>query len=138
MDADQPSYGRFQTYPSSLAMHPAGYAIGIDSRTCKLSILELPAEGLPDVAAPQAIHFAGAAMSEQRPGLLFRPVGVTCSYDGTILVLDETKAGSDDFATIPAVARIQALAVSGNSVARFKEGEGNPTDRKSTRLNSSQ
>src|SRR3546814_13792074 len=96
-------------------MHAEVYAIGIDSRTCKLIMLDLPAEGLPDVAAPQAINFAGAAMSEQRIGLLFRPVGVTCSYDGTILVLEETKGGSDDFATIPAVARIQAFEVSGNS-----------------------
>jgi hypothetical protein len=124
MSPDQQSHGRFATYQASLAMHPQGYAIGVDAVTCKLSILELAEHGVPDVYAPMAIQFAGEALAKGRIGLLFRPVAVTCSGDGTILVLEETKGGSDDFATIPAVARLQAFDLSGNSVACFRAENG--------------
>jgi hypothetical protein len=121
------SWGRFSCYPDSICIHPSGAVIAVNTACGKLSITTLESEAQADDAVPLALDFAGAALDEGRAGLLFSPVAVSCSYDGTILVLEATKGGGSALATVPAVARIQAFDSSGNPVARFRDEDGNPT-----------
>ncbi|WP_299626954.1 hypothetical protein [uncultured Tateyamaria sp.] len=121
--ADQPSYGRFTYFPTSLTIHPSGHAIGVNDANCKLSIVPISPTGVADEDAPLATDFAGQALQDGRAGLLFRPVAVTCAYDGTVLVLESTH-GSDTFVTYGALARIQAFNVAGDPVKRFHDSNG--------------
>lgn len=127
MAADQLSYARFALAPNSLAIHPSGAVVAVNTASGKLSVAELVPDGAPDDQLPLATDFAGQAIDTGRAGLLFSPVAVSCSYDGTILVLESTRGGTDSFATIPAVARIQAFDVLGNPVNRFQDATGQPT-----------
>lgn len=116
------SWGCFRSEPESLTMHPSGHVIAINSGTCKLSIVELIEDdtGVVDGIAPVATDYAGQAAIEDRPGLLFPPVAVTCGYDGTVYVLEKV-------ATSNTAARIQAFDLYGNPVDRFLDGGGNPS-----------
>jgi len=126
MAANQNSYGRFPYFPDSITLHPSGHAIGVNSECFKLMITPLAAEpGLADDNIPLARTFAGSALnyngSDGRPGLLFRPVGITCSYDGTILVLEQLS--SEGFS----IARIQAFDLNGNPVSCFTDANNAPS-----------
>jgi hypothetical protein len=125
----QNSFGCFSQFPDSIVIHPTGAVVAVNRATGKLGVtqLQLP-NGLPDDQTPVSVNFAGSAMNEGRAGLLFSPVAVSCSYDGTILALEQTggSAGSP-LASWPAVARIQAFDVNGNSVNRFFDANGAPT-----------
>ena len=125
--ATQLTWGRFAYYPDSICIHPSGVVVAVNTANSKLSITTLESQGVADNAAPMAVDFAGAALNEGRAGLLFTPVAVSCSYDGTILVLESTKGGTSGLAPIPAVARIQAFDVNGNPVNRFFDPSGAPT-----------
>ena len=125
MDAVQPSWGRFRHQPDSVALHPGGYYVAINSEHKRLQIGRLASAGAEDGVLPVARVYAGEALQPQRHGLLFHPVAVGCSYDGTILVLEDTKS---DGATSPVVlARIQAFDVAGRPVNRFFDADGAPT-----------
>jgi hypothetical protein len=89
---------------SALAVHPNGFVIAISYRDNKMAIVELPAAGVPDAEAPQALPFCGAGLRE---GLLQGPVGMTISADGRILVLERINA------------RIQAFDTQANPVQCF-------------------
>ncbi len=126
MSPNQNSYGRFPYYPDAITLHPSGHAIGVNSQYCKMMITNLaPDPGLADDNIPLAITFAGTALnylgSDGRAGLLFTPVAVTSSYDGTILVLEQLS--SLDFN----IARIQAFDLNGNPVNCFSDLNGKPS-----------
>lgn len=119
------SYGRFPSYPNpdrnhdaqvqppnSITLHPSGHVIGVNSETCKIYILELETEGKADKDVPAAVTFGGQATHDDRAGLLMSPVAVTCSYEGTILILEKLSGGG----------RIQAFDLRGNPVNCFEGG----------------
>lgn len=115
--SDLLSFGRFPFYPDHLTLHPSGHVIGVSQKFAKIMILKLAEQGLPDQDIPVAPHFAGQALNDQREGLLFQPLAVSCSYDGTILILDQV------FSQDQSVARIQAFDLNGSPVPRFgKDG----------------
>ena len=125
MGADQLSYGRFPLALDSVVLHPGGYAIAVNRECKKLQITPLALNGANDADLPLARVYAGEAIVAQRPGLLFHPVAVSCSYDGTILVLEDTKSDTGNNSLI--LARIQAFDLRGRPVKRFFDDLGNAT-----------
>lgn len=110
----QPSYGRFPWAPDSLVIHPTGHVVAINTRYAKFMVLQLSPTGRTDILTPLAHTFAGTGMdfagSGGRAGLLVNPVAVTCTYDGTILILERH--------------RIQAFDTHANPVNAFKDSDG--------------
>lgn len=126
MSPNQNSYGRFPYYPDAITMHPSGHVIGVNSQFCKMMVTQLaPDPGLADNNIPLAITFAGTALnylgSDGRAGLLFTPVAITSSYDGTILVLEQLSSVG------LSIARIQAFDLNGNPVNCFTDNAGKPS-----------
>jgi hypothetical protein len=122
---NQTSYGRFPYFPDSFALHPSGLVIGVSAQYSKIMIAQLPATPAADINVPMARTYGGEALNTDRAGLLFHPVGVTCAYDGTTLILEDTK--SSDATTAQTVSRIQAFDLNGNPVSRFQDAAGNPS-----------
>ena len=89
---------------NAVAIHPNGYAIAISFQDNKMAIVKLPAAGVDDKDAPQALPFSGTGLRE---GLMQGPVGLTISADGRILVLERLNA------------RIQAFDTQANPVQCF-------------------
>jgi hypothetical protein len=118
------SYGRFPYQPDSIALHPSGHVIAVNMQYKKIQISQLALKGANDSDLPLARVYAGEAQVPNRPGLLFYPIAVTCSYDGTILILEDTKS---DSSTQQVLARIQAFDLNGNPVNRFFDSSGNPS-----------
>lgn len=123
MSTGQNSYGRFPYFPDSVTLHPSKHIIGVSQKYCKMMITPLPDDpGLADNNIPLARTFAGKALnfngSGGRAGLLFTPVAVTCSHDGTILVLEQVATGGFN------LARIQAFDLNGNPVSCFSGNNG--------------
>jgi hypothetical protein len=118
------SYGRFPYQPDSIALHPSGHVIAVNIQYKKIQIGQLALNGANDSDLPLARVYAGEAQVPNRPGLLFYPIAVTCSYDGTILILEDTKS---DSSTQQVLARIQAFDLFGNPVNRFSDSSGNPS-----------
>lgn len=121
----QPSYGRFPLFPDSVSLHPSLQVIGVNSTTKKLMVAKLEISGAADADVPLADFSAGPATDPARPGLMFFPVAVTCAYDGTILVLEDTAA--DPAHGGAQVARISAYDLSMNPVQRFMDASGQPS-----------
>lgn len=124
MSPNQNSFGRFPFYPDSMILHPGGFAIGVNQQFCKLMITPLQSgDGVADDQLPLALSFAGQALnyngSDGRPGLLFSPIAVACSYDGTILILEQIISEGVN------LARIQAFDLNGNPVNCFNDASGN-------------
>jgi hypothetical protein len=103
------SFGRFAGSQEDLAIHPAGYAVALNSTTCKLQVVRLAAQ-YPDTDAPAAAILAGVG---SRPGLLTAPLAVACGLD-RIVVLDVT----DDYPQ----GCVCAFDVKGNPVHCFAGG----------------
>jgi hypothetical protein len=120
------SWGRFAYFPDSFALHPSGHIIAVSSKFNKIQVAQLAAEGAQDSDVPVARSYAGEAFNADRPGLLFHPLAVTCTYDGTILILEDTKSSTGGSAN-QIVARIQAFDIQGNPVNRFFDDTGNPS-----------
>ena len=76
------SFGRFTGAQDDLALHPAGYAVALNSATRKLQILRVTAL-TADANAPAAAIRAGQGT---RPGLLDDPVAVACSLDRIVVL----------------------------------------------------
>ncbi|WP_135507143.1 hypothetical protein [Roseovarius aestuariivivens] len=125
MDPAQPSYGRFPLFPDSITLHPSLQVIGVNSSTKKLMVARLQVAGAADTDVPLADFAAGPATDPSRPGLMFYPVAVSCAYDGTILVLEDTSADPDHNGQ--QVARISAYDLSMNPIERFVDSAGQPT-----------
>jgi hypothetical protein len=104
----QMSWGQFSQEQNAIAIHPSGYAVGINTQFHKLEILRLPKSPAPDDAVAASVLKAGRGT---RVGLLDTPhaVGVDLS-SGAIYVLEGGNG------------RIQAFDVHGNALARFKGG----------------
>ncbi|MGA2738971.1 MAG: hypothetical protein ABSG65_16155 [Bryobacteraceae bacterium] len=124
MDKNQKSWGRFPYFPDSVAMHPSGNVVGVSSRYHKLQVVKIAGEAA-DIDVAVARTGSGPATNKERPGLMFRPVGVACSYDGTILVLEDTKSDSEISGAV--VSRISACDLAINPVNRFFDNEGKPS-----------
>ncbi|MGH3556890.1 MAG: hypothetical protein ACRDTK_05250 [Mycobacterium sp.] len=93
---------------SAVALHPAGYAIGVSATGSRVEIVALSPVPVADADAPAARVVAGAGT---RAGLVGAPVGCAVAPDGSVLVLDGANA------------RIQAFDIEGNPVPVF---EGSP------------
>jgi hypothetical protein len=103
------SWGQFQDVTiNDLAVHPQGYVVGVDYDNHKLLTLKLGAEPVDDDKAPIAMPLSGEGLRE---GLLNKPVALTITSDGRILVLEEITQ------------RIQAFDVLGNPVPCFSVGQ---------------
>ena len=109
------SFGRFNGQMDSLAVHPAGYVVGISTANHRLEILAPSSAPVPDGRAPVAILRGGLG---SRPGLLHAPVAVGTAADGRILILEQAFTSS----VMDAPARIQALDVFGNPVNCYAGG----------------
>jgi hypothetical protein len=124
MAGTQLSYGRMRYQPDSIVLHPSGHFIAINAQYSKIQIGKLILAGAADDTVPFARVYSGRASVVGRPGLLFHPVAVSCSYDGTILVLEDTKSSGTNALIL---ARIQAFDLRGRPVNRFFDASGNPT-----------
>lgn len=103
------SWGCFQDLTiKALAVHPHGYVVGVDFDNHKLLALKLPAEAVDDEKAPLAMPLSGEGLRE---GLLNKPVALTITADGRILILEEGNR------------RVQAFDVKGNPVPCFSVGQ---------------
>jgi hypothetical protein len=105
------SFAQFTFPQDDLAIHPAGYAVALNTATCKLEVVRLTALNA-DADAPAAAILAG---NGTRPGLLSNPVAVACALD-RILVL---QAGTPDYYPQGSVC---AFDVKGNPVNCFAGG----------------
>ena len=104
-DTAQQSWGAFiGTQLDDMAVHPGGYAAGVDYTHHKLMVLRLPATAVPDADAPIAMALSGEGVRE---GLLRQPVAMTVTADGRILILEQGNK------------RVQAFDVKGNPVPCF-------------------
>lgn len=103
------AWGQFQGVTiSDLAFHPHGYIVGVDYDNHKLLTLKLGASPVPTAQAPIAMPLSGEGVRE---GLLQKPVALTITADGRILILEEANQ------------RIQAFDVLGNPVPCFSVGQ---------------
>lgn len=103
------AWGQFQGVTiNDLAVHPHGYIVGVDYDNHKLLTLKLGAVPVPSTQAPIAMPLSGEGVRE---GLLNKPVALTVTADGRILVLEETNQ------------RIQSFDVLGNPVPCFSVGQ---------------
>ncbi len=109
-DYDETSaWGQFQGVTiNDLAVHPHGYIVGVDYDNHKLLTLKLGAGPVPTAQAPIAMPLSGEGVRE---GLLQKPVALTITADGRILILEEANQ------------RIQAFDVLGNPVPCFSVGQ---------------
>ncbi|HEY6873133.1 MAG TPA: hypothetical protein VI298_10450 [Geobacteraceae bacterium] len=99
------SYGYFtQPHLDSVKVHPAGYVVGVNWKNCKMEIIRIPEQGVPDDLAQPAIVASGAGI---RQGLMLGPKAIAVSADGRILVLETLNK------------RIQAFDINGNPVPCF-------------------
>jgi len=125
MNKQQPSFGRFAYFPDSVGLHPSGLVIGVSAKYQKLQIVTLGKQGAADTDVPLGQIGSGPALDQTRPGLMFYPVAVTCTYDGTIIVLEDTKSSSGSSTTV--VSRLSAYDLQMNPVSRFFDANGQPT-----------
>ncbi|MDD5266974.1 MAG: hypothetical protein PHO08_07580 [Methylococcales bacterium] len=125
MSSNQLSHARFQYPPDSIVLHPSGNVIAVNTQFCKIQVAKLVLDGDQDKNVPLARVYAGEALNTDRPGLVFHPIAVTSSYDGTLMVLEDTKWSSGTVATV--VARIQAFDLMGHPVNRFFDDGNQPT-----------
>ncbi|WP_434417947.1 hypothetical protein [Nannocystis pusilla] len=106
--AQTTSWGRFSVLPTSMAVHPNGYVVGVTAGSPTLQVLRLPPAAVADADAPWAQFAAGPGTRE---GLLDAPTLVTIAANQTILVLE---AGSNQ--------RVQAFSRGGHPVPLFSGG----------------
>ena len=112
------SWGRFTLAPTSLALHPQGFVVGVSREKHKMEILQLPEQAVPFSDAQDAVPFAVMKSGlGGRPGLLDTPVAVAV-YQGTILVLERGSNGRG-------FRRIQAFDISANPVKQFRNKSTN-------------
>jgi hypothetical protein len=118
------SYGRMLYPPDSMALHPSGHYIAVNSQYARIMIGSLQPGGVADTDLPLANVYSGQAQAPDRPGLLFHPVAVSCANDGTIFILEDTKSAGSNNSVV--LARVQSFDLNGNPVNRFFDDNGNP------------
>ena len=119
------SYARFPLFPNSFALHPSRCIIAVNTEHSKLQVTTLQQQRVPDVRVPLARTYSGQAYDRNRRGLLFNPIAVACAYDGTILILEDSKSHTGQQQQV--VSRIQAFDLFGNPVRRFFDAAGQPS-----------
>lgn len=115
------SHGRFPYFPDHVAMHPSGHLVGVNQKAAKVMILDIDQAGAADKDIPVARSNAGQALVHDRQGLLFRPVALGCSYDGTLLILDQI------FSQDTSASRVQAFDLLGRPVPCFLDDSNEAT-----------
>ncbi|WP_417838269.1 hypothetical protein [Tritonibacter scottomollicae] len=115
------SHGRFPFFPDHTAMHPSGHLIAVNQQAAKVMILNIDQAGKSDADMPVANTNAGKALIADREGFLFRPVALGCSYDGTLLILDQV------FSQETSESRVQAFDLLGRPVPCFLDDKGEAT-----------
>jgi hypothetical protein len=126
MASVQPSFGRFAYFPDSVCLHPSGQVIGVNATFRKLQIVTLTrGAGVPDADVPLGAIGSGPALDKTRPGLIFHPVAVACAYDGTVVVLEDTKFSTGK--QITAISRLSAYDLQMKPVNRFFDADGAPS-----------
>jgi hypothetical protein len=126
MASVQPSYGRFAYFPDSVCLHPSGLVIGVNAQYQKLQIVKLAGDkGQADTDIVLGDIGAGPAADPLRPGLMFHPVAVACAYDGTIIVLEDTKFSTGQHDTT--ISRLSAYDLQMKPVSRFFDAGGQPS-----------
>jgi hypothetical protein len=118
------SWARFPLFPNSFALHPSRSVIAVNTEHSRLMVTGLMPQGTADIMVPLARTHSGQSYQRERRGLLFNPISVACAYDGTILVLEDSKSESGGQRI---VSRIQAFDLFGNPVRRFFDAAGNRT-----------
>jgi hypothetical protein len=118
------SWARFPLFPNSFALHPSRSVIAVNTENSKLMVTGLMPNGTADIMVPLARTHSGQSYNRDRRGLLYNPISVACAYDGTILVLEDSKSESGGQQII---SRIQAFDLFGNPVRRFFDAAGNRT-----------
>ena len=99
------SYGYFtQAHLDSIVVHPAGYVVGVNYKSSKMEIIQIPETALPDDEAQPASMVSGVGI---RQGLMNGPVAIAVAADGRLLVLEGINR------------RVQAFDLNGNPVASF-------------------
>ena len=106
------SYGRFNQQIDCAAIHPNGYIVGFNARSCKIEVLPLAKHAVADDDAPLANLYSGLG---SRPGLIHDPAGIAVATDGTVLIIENRSE--------TAAARVQALDYLANPVYRFGGGK---------------
>jgi len=126
MASVQPSFGRFAYFPDSVCLHPSGLVIGVSASFKKLQIVKLAGGvGKADTDIVLGEIGAGPATDPTRPGLMFHPVAVACAYDGTIIVLEDTKFSTGQ--QITTISRLSAYDLQMKPVNRFFDAQGKPS-----------
>jgi hypothetical protein len=126
MNSVQPSFGRFAYFPDSVCLHPSGLVIGVSASFKKLQIVTLAgAEGKADTDIILGDIGSGPAIDPARPGLMFHPVAVACAYDGTIIVLEDTKFSTGQQNVT--ISRLSAYDLQMKPVNRFFDPQGTPS-----------
>ena len=110
------AFGQFTGAQDDLALHPAGYAVALNTATSKLQVLRLTAQ-VAEASAPVATIYAGIG---SRPGLLLDSVAVACSLD-KILVLQQAGTGNQ-YPVSQQYGNVCAFDVKGNPVSCFAGG----------------
>ena len=99
------SWGRFPLQNlDALAVHPSNMVVGVSFQDHKMMIAPLPATGVPDDEAPEALIVSGEGIQQ---GLMKGPMALAISPDGRILVLESANN------------RVQAFDIKGNPVTTF-------------------
>lgn len=106
------SFGRFNQQIDCAVVHPNGYIVGFNARSCKIEVLPLAKQAVPDKDAPLANLYAGWG---SRPGLIHDPVGISVANNGTVFILENRSE--------TASARVQAMDYLANPVYRFDGGK---------------
>lgn len=83
---DTKAHGRFTMEVDSACFNPHGFVVGLNSESARLEIVSVADPTRPNAVAPLAQAGAGGG---SRPGLMERPVLVTCRVDGTVIVLTD-------------------------------------------------
>ncbi len=104
------SWGRFNEPIQRLIVHPAGYAVGINSDNNKVEVLRIPSQPTSDADAPLANLYSGFG---SRQGLVHRPVGLAPLPGAGFAVLEQNSR------SLKSPARVQAFDFQGNPVKRF-------------------
>jgi hypothetical protein len=107
------AWGQILDDITAVTYHPSGFIACVTEDTSKLHMLEVPRAPVADNTYPTLSQaFSGPG---ERQGLTTNPTGVTCTIDGTILVLEN---GSN---------RMQAFDVNGNPRLYFPGDDGEKT-----------
>jgi hypothetical protein len=114
------SWGEFSQAMNSIAVHPAGYVVGVNSTNHRLEIVTLRSEPRMDAEAVMAVLKAGHG---SRPGLLDTPIAVGVDLlSQVIIVLDSGNLRLHAFDCLGA--QVHHFALHSSSTAPLRDEGG--------------